>query len=275
MYLQLQFQGTEIIMHPEFISLFKGNLAIAAAVMLITWIVSRQIKNSSIIDIAWVLSFILMAALSSLLAPGWELRRLIVFAMIAIWGLRLAIQLSIRIHKMHPKEDSRYEALRQKWGKFYAIKSLLFYLLQAIAAALLSTVFLIPVFNIEERIFISEWVGIGVFAIAIIGETLADYQLSHFKSKAENHGQVCQDGLWNYSRHPNYFFEWVYWLSLAIFALSSTFGVIGLIAPLAMLATLLFITGIPPSEAQSIQSKGDKYIEYQKTTSSFIPWRKG
>lgn len=86
-----------------------------------------------------------------------------------------------------------------------------------------------------------------------------------------NKGKICEIGLWNYSRHPNYFFEWLIWVSYFIFALGSPWGWLSIICPLAILYFLLKVTGIPYTEAQMIKSRGQAFIDYQKTTSAFVP----
>lgn len=103
---------------------------------------------------------------------------------------------------------------------------------------------------------------------------LADRQLARFRADPANKGKVCQAGLWNYSRHPNYFFEWLVWVGYAVFALGSPWGWLGLIAPALMLHFLLNVTGIPMTEELSLKSKGDAYRAYQRTTSAFVPWFK-
>jgi steroid 5-alpha reductase family enzyme len=96
--------------------------------------------------------------------------------------------------------------------------------------------------------------------------------LNAFKNDPTNKGKVCRVGLWNYSRHPNYFFEWLIWMAYLIFALASDGGWIAVFAPAIMLYLLLRVTGIPLTEENAIKSKGDLYREYQRTTSAFVPW---
>jgi steroid 5-alpha reductase family enzyme len=108
--------------------------------------------------------------------------------------------------------------------------------------------------------------------LAICCEAAADAQLSKFKSDASNKGHTCQAGLWRYSRHPNYFFEWLIWMAYALFAFASPGGSFGLISPALILFFLLRVTGIPATEAQALRSRGDEYRRYQQTTSAFVPW---
>jgi steroid 5-alpha reductase family enzyme len=119
-----------------------------------------------------------------------------------------------------------------------------------------------------------EYVGIGFWLVAVIGESIVDAQLAAFRREPANRGHVCERGLWNYSRHPNYFFEWLVWVAWAIYAAASPFGWLALICPLVMLFFLFRVTGIPATEAQALRSRGQEYARYQRTTSAFVPWFK-
>ena len=101
---------------------------------------------------------------------------------------------------------------------------------------------------------------------------LADRQLVRFKRRPESRGKTCREGWWRYSRHPNYFFEWLHWWSYVALAAGSSYWWVTLLAPAAMLHFLLNVTGIPPTEAQALASRGEDYRQYQRTTSVFIPW---
>jgi steroid 5-alpha reductase family enzyme len=108
--------------------------------------------------------------------------------------------------------------------------------------------------------------------MSLSGEALADRQLESFKRDPQNRGRVCDVGLWRYSRHPNYFFEWLIWLSYALYASTSPAGWAAWIAPALILYFLLRVTGIPATEAQALRSRGDAYRRYQARTSPFVPW---
>jgi steroid 5-alpha reductase family enzyme len=114
--------------------------------------------------------------------------------------------------------------------------------------------------------------GVAIWLLAVAGESLADRQLSRFRRDPARRGQVCQLGLWRYSRHPNYFFEWLHWWSYVCLAVGAPWGWAAIVGPLAMLYFLLFVTGVKPTEAQALLTRGAAYREYQRTTSAFIPW---
>ena len=136
----------------------------------------------------------------------------------------------------------------------------------------LSAPFLIACLDIKAPLGLLEKIGAGIWLVSMLGEAIADQQLHNFKKNPANAGKTCRAGLWRYSRHPNYFFEWMIWVGYAVFALGSPWGWIGLISPALILYFLLGATGIPATEAQALRSRGDEYREYQRTTSSFVPW---
>ena len=148
------------------------------------------------------------------------------------------------------------------------------FLIAALFGLFLSLPFLLAALNPAPTLSAFEYAGIALWLIALAGEAVADAQLAAFKRDPTSHGQVCQRGLWNYSRHPNYFFEWLIWVAWALFALASPYGWIALLCPLLMFYFLFRVTGIPATEAQALRSKGDAYRRYQQTTSAFVPWFK-
>ena len=147
-----------------------------------------------------------------------------------------------------------------------------FFQLQAVVAVIFSTPFLLAAFNPEPNLKTVEIVGLAMALLSLGGEALADWQMKTFKATPGNQGRVCQQGLWAYSRHPNYFFEALLWWGFFVFALGSSFGWATIVCPLLMMYFLLKVTGIPLTEEYAVKSKGDAYREYQRTTSAFIPW---
>jgi steroid 5-alpha reductase family enzyme len=258
----------------EFICLLAVAIGFAVGMMLVVWFAALRWKNLGIVDIAWSLGFLPVAVLFALAAHGDPMRRGLIAAMAGIWSLRLASHISVRVFKHHPQEDVRYAKLRADWGTRLKSKTLLFFQFQAAILAALSTVFLVPCLNPRAGITPLEWTGAAIWLVALAGESLADSQLNNFKSIAENKGRICQVGLWNYSRHPNYFFEWLVWVGFFVFAWDSPGGCYTVLCPGLMLFFLLRVTGIPLTEELSVQSKGDAYREYQRTTSAFVPWFK-
>ena len=259
-------------MSTHFLCFVLLTWAFASVLMALVWFISYRIKNAGIVDIAWSLAFAPIAILYALCGPGWETRRWLIGGMAAIWSLRLGLHVAVRVIKLHPHEDPRYLEFREKWKKNLQLKLFVFFQVQALSVAALSAPFLLAAWNGQTELSLWEWTGAALWLIAVLGEGLADHQLKVFKAAPKNKGEVCEYGLWHYSRHPNYFFEWLAWIAYWIFALGSPFGCATIYCPALMLYFLLRVTGIPLTERQSIKSKGDKFRRYQKTTSMFIPW---
>ena len=246
----------------------------AMVLMLVIWWLALRINNLGIVDIAWSAAFAPAAVFCAAATHGDPARRWLIAGMATLWSLRLGTHLYIRVVGQHPHEDVRYAQMRVKWGAHLKSKVLIFFELQAVLIGLLSTPFLIACLNPRPGISILEWAGVAVWAVAMAGESLADWQLKQFRMRPENRGKICQGGLWNYSRHPNYFFEWLVWVGFFLFAWDSPGGCYTVLCPGLMLFFLLRVTGIPLTEELSVKSKGDAYREYQRTTSAFVPWFK-
>jgi steroid 5-alpha reductase family enzyme len=258
-------------MWPEPLRLAACGALLVGTVMVAAWVVHLRTKNAGVVDVAWSLNLALLAILYGSLGSGLPSRRLLVALMGGIAGLRLAAHIHVRARGK--PEDGRYTTLRQQWGGNIALKFLFFFLFQGALDLFLGIPFLLAAVNPAPRIALLEWAGFGIWAVAIAGETSADRALERFKDDPGNRGKTCRDGLWKYSRHPNYFFEWLVWIAYAVFALASPWGWIALACPALMLYFLLRVTGIPATEAQALKSRGDDYREYQRTTSAFVPWK--
>jgi len=243
-------------------------------VMLIVWYWAYRIKNAGVVDIFWAFNFGITAVVCYLLGSGFDIRKALICSMVIIWSSRLGIYLLIRVGSHLKEEEGRYKQLRKEWQPHPDRKFFGFFQMQAASNIYLAIPFFIICMNTSPELSILEKIGFVIWLIAIIGEATADAQLKKFKNDASNKGKVCQAGLWNYSRHPNYFFEWMIWVGYFTFALASPYGWISILCPLTMLYLIFKLTGIPLTEEQSLRSKGDLYKEYQRTTSVFVPWFK-
>lgn len=249
-------------------------LAVVALLLLFagTYLLARRIDNYGIVDVAWSYAFGALATFYALFATGWPVRRALLATMVVLWSLRLGTHLAIRVIGHHPREDARYQQLRRDWSARFALKMFGFFQLQAVSVAVLGIGFLLVVRNPTPSLHPLELAGAALWLLAVSGEALADAQLAAFQNDPANRGRVCDTGLWRYSRHPNYFFEWLTWVAYAVFALASPWGWLGLVGPACILWLLLRVTGLPTTEAQSLRSRGDAYRRYQERTSAFVPW---
>jgi steroid 5-alpha reductase family enzyme len=247
------------------------SFAAVSLVMIIVWIWAKMIRNNGVVDIFWAFNFLIIALITYLMATGDPVRKLMVCGLAALWSIRLGIYLLIRVGSHLKEEEGRYKQLRLEWND---TKFFFFFQMQAFSNVMLSLPFFLIALNPDPKISIIEYIGAALWLISIIGEGVSDYQLKKFKDDPLNKGKVCQYGLWNYSRHPNYFFQFMIWVSVFIFALPSPYGWISFICPLSIGYLIFKVTGIPMTEEQAIRSKGEAYKEYQRTTSAFVPWFK-
>ncbi len=184
--------------------------------------------------------------------------------------MRLGIHLARRVTR--EPEDGRYRNLREWAGNRQQGILLFFFLLQATWVVLFALPQYVAMHN-TRPLQLLDLAAIAIFLLSIIGEAIADRQLARFRSDPANRGEVCRVGLWRYSRHPNYFFEWLHWFAYPVLAIGAgPIAWITLLGPVFMLVFLLKITGVPPTELRALQSRGDQYREYQRTTSVFFPW---
>lgn len=248
--------------------------AFCSAIMIFVWIWAVRLQNAGVVDIFWAFNFAVIAVVIWLRADGYEVRKTIVCLLVALWSLRLGIYLLARVGSHLQTEEGRYAQLRKEWGPKPDRAFFIFFQAQALSNAFLATPFFIIALNKQPDFKPIEIAGAGMWLLSIIGEGISDWQLQHFKKDPANKGKVCQYGLWNYSRHPNYFFQFMIWISVFIFALGSPYGWISIICPIAIFYLIWKVTGIPMTEEQAIRSRGEAYLEYQRTTSVFIPWFK-
>jgi steroid 5-alpha reductase family enzyme len=237
------------------------------------WALHLRRRDAGLVDPGWSAGFGLVALLYAALGPGWGPRRAAVAAMGLVWSVRLTAHL---LRRMRGKpEEGRYRALRAEWeakGADVPRRFLFFFLAQGLLDVFLSIPMLVAVLNPEPRVSAWEVAGAALWLVAVAGESAADAQLERFKADPENRGRTCDTGLWRYSRHPNYFFEWLVWVAWLVFALGSPWGGAAALGPAVMLFFLLRVTGIPATEEQALRSRGEEYRRYQRTTSPFVPW---
>ncbi len=264
-------------------SIIALALLFVAVEMVLTFAVAHRLNNFGIVDVVWSAGFSGLAILYYLTnphvaVPSGLIRDKVLTSLAVLWSLRLGFHLAVRVWKHHPVEDVRYARLRELWGDRTHRRMFGFFQVQGVLQAILSMPFLLVCLNGEAPnpswagLSPLEWSGAALWLVALCGESIADLQLSRFRNDPANRGRVCQVGLWRWSRHPNYFFEWLIWVAWAVFAWDSPLGCLSLICPILMWHFLVNVTGIPMTEELSVRSKGDAYREYQRTTSAFVPW---
>lgn len=234
------------------------------------WLVQRARRNANIVDVGWAAGMGLAVAYLTATADDGP-RRFLVGGLAMAWAFRLAAYLFVN-RVIGKPEDGRYAALRERWGAGAEPRFFVLFMAQVVLIGL----FVLPirVAMTPERPLFDVWDigGIAMWAASVIGETIADRQLARFRADPTTRGQVCQRGLWRYSRHPNYFFEWLHWWAYPLLAVGAEWWPATLLGPVVMAVFLFRVTGIPATEAQAVKSRGEAYRRYQRTTSAFVPW---
>jgi steroid 5-alpha reductase family enzyme len=245
------------------------SFAIVSALMTVLWGIHLAIRNAAIVDAGWAAGLPMIAAFAAWRLDGGA-RAWLLAGMVAVWGLRLSGYL-LRARVIGHEEEGRYVELRRSWKTHLAARFFLFFQAQALLDVVLALPFLLVARHGGSPGAI-EWIAAGLWAGALVGEAVADRQLDRFKHNPATRGSVCAVGLWRFSRHPNYFCEWLVWVAYALYASGSPLGGLAWISPALILFFLLRVTGIPATEAQALRSRGDAYRAYQRRTSAFVPW---
>jgi steroid 5-alpha reductase family enzyme len=240
-----------------------------AVVFLLLWAVLGRAGRSGWADFAWASAIGLTGLCFAALADGWMPRRIAVAALALVWGGRLATHLGKRLS--HEGEDGRYIAMADSMGTSYRSFMFGFFLLQAFMAWLFSLPFFVLAQSSAEGFTTPELVGLALWLLSLVGNNLADRQLAAWKSDPGNAGKTCRSGLWAWSRHPNYFFEWLIWCAYPVMAIGTPALPWAVAVAAFMFVMVRFISGVPYTEQQAVRSRGDDYRRYQASVSPFFP----
>ncbi len=240
--------------------------------MAVAWLWQKRFGNAGSVDSVW--SFAMGAggvAAALLPSPSTASSRQIVVAiLVALWSTRLGWHIAARSAK--DPEDARYAALRKEWGPSFQFRLFWFLQIQAAAAALLVLSMGLAAHNQAPFPRVTDILAVVILLVSIGGEALSDAWLRRFKSNPAHRGRVCDTGPWAWSRHPNYFFEWLGWLAYPLLAIGpSEWGWLALTGPAFMYYLLVHVSGIPLLERQMLASRGEAYRAYQTRVSAFFP----
>ena len=264
-------EGICMIVYVEAVVLIGVALSI---LMAMAWLVQQRTGNSGWVDTIWTFSLGLVGVGSAL----WPLegapltpRQWLVAALVAIWSLRLGSHIAVRTAGI--TDDPRYAAFAKEWGVNSPRKMFVFLQNQGFGSIPLVFAIFVAAHFPSAELRAQDYLGALILFAGIAGEAVADAQLKRFRTDPANKGRVCDVGLWRWSRHPNYFFEWFGWLAYPMIAISPDYnwGWATLLAPVFMYWILVYVTGIPPLEEQMLRSRGERYRDYQSRTSRFFP----
>ena len=245
------------------------------SVMSIAWLAWRRTGNSGWVDVTWTFGLGFVGCAGALLpmtnAPAW--RGMLVALLMAVWSLRLGLHIAHRTAGI--TDDPRYAKLLRDWGA--AAPRQMFWLVQkqALVSIPLALSVVLAAWNPTPGLRPQDILAVAILVIAIAGEGLADHQLRAFRADPANKGRICDAGLWGWSRHPNYFFEWLGWLAYPLLAIDASgadpWGWLALAGPACMYWLLVHVSGIPPLEEHMLARRGDAFRAYQARTNAFFP----
>jgi steroid 5-alpha reductase family enzyme len=226
-------------------------------------------KRNDVADVAWGLGFVLLAWLSFSLSYPSDTRGVLVNTLVSIWGLRLAWHIHGR--NKGKAEDYRYLAWRKAWGEWFYVRSYFqVYLLQGFFLFLIALPVLVIHQGQRTEVGWTDFLGIAIWALGFFFEVIGDAQLAQFIKNPANKGKLMQQGLWAYTRHPNYFGEVVLWWGIWLLSISISGGWFALIGPVTITFLILQVSGIPMLEKK--MAEHPDFAAYKRRVSSFFPW---
>lgn len=248
---------------------------VLSAVMAMAWAVQQRTGNSGWVDTVWTFGLGALGVASALVPLGSDVtaRQLLVAALVGVWALRLGLHIATRTAGI--QDDPRYAALARDWGS--DARRQMFWLLQK--QALVTIPLALSIFLAARNpasLGAGDAVAAALLCLAIAGAALADRQLIACRKTAGAQAGVCDVGLWAWSRHPNYFFEWLGWLAYPLMAIDLSggyaWGWLALVGPACIYWLLAHVSGVPPLEEHMLRKHGDAYRAYQARTSRFFPF---
>lgn len=254
--------------------LLGADLVGLCLILAVAWEVQRRTGNSGWVDVMWTFGLGLAGAFVALwpIGLGMMPRQILVALGMAIWAVRLGTHVAVRTAKID--DDPRYAKLKAGWGVEAQAKMFGFLMIQAFAAFLLTIGPFVAARSPRPALDGLDILGAVIVLGSIVGEALSDWQIRAFSRDPANKGKVCDTGLWRYSRHPNYFFEWLGWVGYVVIAADFTgqylWGWLALIGPAYMYYLLRYVSGVPPLERHMESTRPEAFAAYAARTNIFF-----
>ncbi len=251
-------------------SLFLLLGLILFAAMNLLFLLALRLKDNSIVDVAYGLMFVLLGWSGYLLYGSGHPRQLLLLVLISLWGLRLAGHIRLR-KRGEEGEDFRYRQWREEWGQTFVWRSYLqIFLLQGLVIYLVALPLLLVLRQPGGPLGWLDLLGLLIWLLGFSWEAIGDWQLLRFKQDPRNRGKLMQQGLWRYSRHPNYFGEALLWWGVWLIGLAAPFGLMAILSPLLIDFLLFKVSGVPMLEAK--YAGNPAFEAYRQRTNAIFPW---
>ncbi|MFC1622120.1 DUF1295 domain-containing protein [Patescibacteria group bacterium] len=249
-------------------SVFLSVAVFTLLYMTLWFLISLLLKRNDIADIAWGLGFIFICGYLNFL--GYRSNHFYLVAILTtLWGIRLAAHIFLRMRSK--KEDFRYKKWREEWGKSVLLRSYFqVFILQGTFMYLISFSAIISALNTSSNLTPLSFLGVIIWCIGFYFEAVGDLQLKRFISKSSNKGRIMTEGLWRYTRHPNYFGEVVQWWGIFFTVVCLPLGIVALVSPLTISFLILKVSGIPMLEKK--YGGKQEFNKYKENTNAFFPW---
>jgi len=257
----------------QFVLGILGIAAVLSLVMSFAWVIQQRTGNSGWVDTLWTIGVGgtgFVSALVPLSSGGLNVHQATVAVLCLLWAMRLGLHIGWRSAGL--SDDPRYAKLSKDWGAAAPRKMFVFLQQQAfVSVALVGTMF-VAAHNSTPSFRLQDAIAVAIMIVAVLGEGLADWQLTRFRRDPANKGRVNDRGLWAWSRHPNYFFETFGWLAYPVLAISACYpwGWLAIVGPACMFWLLNYVSGIPLLEEHMLRTRGDAFRDYQQRTSAFF-----
>lgn len=256
----------------ESTSLLLINAFLVSGWLFLFWLMSIPLRNVAIVDIAWGMGFVLISWCSAWCTSHEGINRWLLPVLVTLWGLRLSLYLLWRNH--NKPEDKRYRAMREHRGQTFVYSSLwIVFGLQALLIWIVSLPVQIGIYHASPEWSVLHVIGVVLWLIGFLFETVGDYQLACFLATRESTQMVMDRGLWKYTRHPNYFGDFLVWWGFYLISLAGVAEFVWwtVIGPVIMSILLMRVSGVTLLE-QTLRQSRPAYDAYCRRTSSFFPW---
>lgn len=250
------------------VMLYQNSILLIFLYASLWFLVSVIKKRNDLADIAWGLGYVALCVYYFLVTVPSS-RGILLYTLVLVWGIRLSRHIYLR--NKNKVEDFRYKQWREQWGKWFYLRSYLqVYLLQGGLLLLVIAPVTIVSSNPQSALHWLDFFGAALWLFGFYFESRGDHELKEFLTNPDNKGKVLDQGLWQYTRHPNYFGEVTMWWGIWLIALNSPGGWLGIVGPLTITSLILFVSGVPMLEKK--YATDPAYQQYAKKTSKFIPW---